>query len=66
MRSFCMLPVMVVLSACASTDSDHPIAKFQNAVYRVGDEPAQMPASPKSGEAARPAAGVQAPSKRGS
>jgi hypothetical protein len=62
MRSFYMLPVMVVLSACASTDSDHPIAKFQNAVYRVGDQPAQMPGSAKSGEA-RPAGSVQAPSK---
>jgi hypothetical protein len=62
MRSFYMLPVMVVLSACASTDSDQPIAKFRNAVYHVEDQPAQMTPSARPGEA-RPAAGVQAPSK---
>jgi hypothetical protein len=62
MRSFYMLPVMVVLSACASTDSDQPIAKFRNAVYHVGDQPTQKPASARSGQAT-PADGVQAPSK---
>ena len=62
MRSFCILALMVVLSGCASTPSDEPIAKFQNAVYRVGDQPAPMPASAKS-EEAKPADGMQAPSK---
>jgi hypothetical protein len=62
MRGFCILALMVVLSACASTQSDEPIAKFQNAVYRVGDQPAPMPASAKS-EEARPADGMQAPTK---
>lgn len=62
MRSFCMLAMMVVLSACASTASDQPLAKFQNAVYRVGDQAAQMPTSAKPDEA-RPEVGMQATSK---
>jgi hypothetical protein len=62
MRSFCMLAMMVVLSACASTASDPPVAKFQNAVYRVGDQAAQMPTSAKSSEAP-PEVGMQGPSK---
>lgn len=62
MRGFCILTLMVVLSACASTPSDEPIARFQNAVYRVGDQAAPMPASAKS-EEAKPADGMQAPSK---
>ena len=62
MRSFYMLPVMVVLSACASTDSDQPIATFRNAVYRIGDTPAQMAPSTRPDEA-RPAVGVHALSK---
>jgi hypothetical protein len=63
MRGFCILALMVALSACASTTaSDQPLAKFQNAVYRVGEQPAPMPASAKS-EEAKPADGMQAPSK---
>jgi hypothetical protein len=62
MRGFCMLAVMVVLSACASTASDQPLAKFQNAVYRVGDQTAQMPKSAKPSEAP-PEVGMQVPSK---
>jgi hypothetical protein len=62
MRSFCTLAVMVVLSACASTPSDQPLAKFQNAVYRVGDQATQMPTSAKPDEA-RTEVGMQAPSK---
>ena len=60
MRTFYMLPVMVVLCACTSTDSDQPLAKFRNAVYHVGDQPAQASTRPSE---ARPAGGVQAPSK---
>ena len=62
MRSFCILALMVVLSACASTPSDQPIAKFQNAVYRVGDQPGPTPASAKP-EEAKPADGMQHASK---
>ena len=62
MRSFCFLALMVVLSACASTPSAEPIAKFQNAVYRPGDQAAPTPASAKS-EEAKPAAAVQGASK---
>jgi hypothetical protein len=68
MRNVSVVAVMVVLSACASAaPPDESTAKFQNAVYRVGDQPAQMPASAKPGEArpaeARPAVDMQAPSK---
>jgi len=62
MRSFCILALMAVLSACASTPSDQPIAKFQNAVYRVGDQPATTSATAKS-EEAKPADGMKAASK---
>ena len=62
MRSFRFLALMVVLSACASTPSDEPIAKFQNAVYRPGDQPAPTPASAKS-EEAKPANAMQGASK---
>jgi hypothetical protein len=57
-----MLAGMVVLSACTSTASDQPIAKFQNAVYRVGDQAAQMSTSAKPSEAP-PEVGMQVPSK---
>jgi hypothetical protein len=63
MRSSCILALMVVLSACASTTSDQPLAKFQNAVYRPGDKAAPTPASPQS-EEAKPADGVQAAPKQ--
>ena len=62
MRSFCILALMVVLSACASTQSDEPIAKFQNAVYHPGDQAAPTPASAKS-EEAKPGDATQAASK---
>jgi hypothetical protein len=63
MRSFCILPLMVVLSACASmAASDQPLAKLQSAVYRVEDKPAPTPASAKS-EEAKPANGMQGASK---
>ena len=62
MRSFCTLAVMVVLSACASTPPDQPLARFQNAVYRVGDQAAQTPISAKPDDA-QPEGGMQAPSK---
>ena len=63
MRSFCILPLMVVVSACASmAASDQPIAKFQNAVYRPGDQAAPTPASAKS-EDTKPADAAQAASK---
>jgi hypothetical protein len=61
-RSFYVVPVMVVLSAYASTDFDQPIATFRNAVYRIGDTPAQMSPSTRPDEA-RPAVGVHALSK---
>jgi len=51
MRNLCVLGVMVVLSACASANPDPPIAKLQNAAYRVGDQTAPMPTSAKADEA---------------
>ena len=63
MRGLCILPLMVVLSACASmAASEQPLAKVQNAVYRVEDKPAPTPASAKS-EEAKPANATQASSK---
>ena len=62
MRSFCFLALMVVLSACASTPSDEPIGKFQNAVYRPGDQAAPSPA-PAKAEEAKPADATKGASK---
>jgi hypothetical protein len=52
MRNLCVLGVMAVLSACATANSDQPpIAKFQNVVYRVGDQEAKLSTSAKAEEA---------------
>jgi hypothetical protein len=60
MRNVCVVVVMVILSACAAAAPPlEPTAKFQNAVYRAGD---QIPTSTKPDEA-RPAVDMKAPSK---
>ena len=49
MRNFGVLAMITVLAACASADPVQPIAKVQNAVYRVEDQ-TQKPPSAKPGE----------------
>jgi len=51
MHRVCVLGGMVVLCACASAQPDQPIAKLQDVVYRVGDQPAQVTTSAKAEEA---------------
>ena len=49
MRNFGVLAMTIVLAACATADPVQPIAKVQNAAYRVEDQ-AQKPPSAKPGE----------------
>jgi hypothetical protein len=61
MRNVWVVVVMVILSACESAAPPlEPTTKFQNVVYRAGD---QAPTSAKSDEAG-PTVDMKAPSKR--